>query len=255
MFNVEIINALNDNYIYIINNEEKNLTAVIDPGEAEPVIDYLEKRNMSLNQIFNTHHHNDHIAGNKKLVKYYNCELIAPIYDMKRIQNVDIFVSDGDKVNIAGKTAEVIFTPGHTLGHICFFIENLKVLFSGDTLFRLGCGRVFEGTYEQMKISLEKLRKLPDETLVYCGHEYTVANAKFCKSLAHNYNNDLINEITEVFELRKKNVPTIPFNLGKEKKLNPFLKFNDEEFKILNNIDNLDETDTFEHLRKLKDNH
>ena len=255
MFNIEIIKALSDNYIYVINNVEKDLTAVIDPGESKPVINFLEGKKILLNQIFNTHHHNDHIAGNQDLLNFYNCKLIGPIYDKDRIQNVNNYVSDGDIVEMAGENAEVIFTPGHTSGHICYYIKKLNILFSGDTLFRLGCGRVFEGTYKQMKLSLEKLKSLPDDTMVYCGHEYTISNADFCKSLIYNHENDLETDLDEISELRKKNMPTIPFKLGKEKRLNPFLKFNDDKFKTLNNLIHLDEVKTFEYLRKLKDNH
>ena len=255
MFEIEIINALDDNYIYLIQNKKKKLTAVIDPGESKSVINLLQKRNLSLDQIFNTHHHNDHIAGNEALLKYYNCKLIAPIYDKNRIQNVDDFVSDGDKIEMAGEMAEVIYTPGHTLGHVCFYIKKLNILFSGDTLFRLGCGRVFEGTFEQMKLGLEKLLNLPDNTNVYCGHEYTVSNAKFSKTLSHNFKLDLENNLSEIQDLRRNNKPTIPFNLGVEKKINPFLKFNDNEFKKLNNLEDLNSIETFEYFRKLKDNH
>lgn len=255
MFEIEIINSLDDNYIYLVHNNKKKLTAVIDPGESKPVINSLRKKNLSLDQIFNTHHHNDHVAGNEDLLKHYKCKLIAPIYDNHRINNVNTFVSEGDKIELAGEIAEVIFTPGHTLGHVCFYIKNLNILFSGDTLFRLGCGRVFEGTYEQMKVSLEKLLNLPDNTQVYCGHEYTVSNAEFCKTLTHNYELDLKNNLSEIQELRKKNKPTIPFKLGVDKKINPFLKFDDNEFKTINNLGNLNSTETFRYFRELKDNH
>ena len=183
MFDIRIINAFSDNYIYLIHNKNKKITAVIDPGESEQVIKNLDKENWSLNQIFNTHHHNDHIGGNETLLEKYKCELIIPLYDKNRIQNATTYLSDGDYIEIAGEKAEVIYTPGHTLGHICLYVKKLNILFSGDTLFRLGCGRVFEGTYEQMKHSLERLLNLPDNTMIYCGHEYTISNAEFCKSL------------------------------------------------------------------------
>ena len=154
-----------------------------------------------------------------------------------------------------GKKAKVLHTPGHTIGHICYYIESLKILFSGDTLFRLGCGRIFEGTFEQMKDSLDKILNLPDDILVYCGHEYTMANANFCKSLVYNNDEELDTSILEIKNLRDKEKPTIPFFLGEEKKLNPFLRYNDINFKIANNIQNLNSAETFKYFRKLKDNY
>ena len=176
MIHIEIINALSDNYIYLLRNDKENITAVIDPGEAEPISKFLRDNNLNLNQIINTHHHNDHTGGNKELKKKWGATIIAPSYEKGRIPNVDIYVSEGDSISIAGENAQVIHTPGHTLDHICFYIPDQKYLFSGDTLFYLGCGRVFEGTMEQMWNSLLKLKSLPDDTLVYCGHEYTLSN-------------------------------------------------------------------------------
>ena len=143
MFEINIINAFSDNYIYLIRNEVQNLTSVIDPGESDAVIGFLENRNWHLNEIVNTHHHNDHIGGNAKLQEIYKSKLIAPCYDKNRIPNVDVLVSDDDWITIAGKKTKVIHTPGHTLGHVCFFIPSEKILFSGDTMFYLVCGRVF----------------------------------------------------------------------------------------------------------------
>ena len=254
MTQIEIIKALSDNYIYVLHNSLNKQTAVIDPGEAQPVIDLLEIKNWNLSHIFNTHHHNDHIAGNQKLIEKYNCKLIAPKYDQNKIHNCDHYVLDGDEIDIIGLKANVFHTPGHTIGHICYYIENLKILFSGDTLFRLGCGRIFEGTFEQMKNSLDKIIGLPDDTLVYCGHEYTMSNAKFCKSLVYNNAEELDANILKITNLRNQEKPTIPFFLGQEKKINPFLRYNDINFKIANNIQKLNSIETFTHFRKLKDN-
>ena len=255
MIKIEILNSLSDNYIYVLHNPINKVTAVIDPGEAKPVIDLLTKNNWNLNQIFNTHHHDDHIAGNKQLIEKYNCKLIGPKYDQDRVKNCDFYVSDGDEIDMIGEKANIIFTPGHTIGHICYYIKKLNVLFSGDTLFRLGCGRVFEGTFEQMKNSLDKLINLPNNTLVYCGHEYTVSNAKFCKTLNYNNSKDLEKEILEISSLRNKNKPTIPFLLEKEKKLNPFLRHSDVKFKDINNLQKLNDIEVFTYFRQLKDNY
>ena len=255
MSQIEIIKALSDNYIYVLHNPVNKQTAVIDPGEAQPVIELLEKKDWEISHIFNTHHHDDHIGGNQKLIDKYNCKLIASKYDQNKIHNCDHYVLDGDEVDIIGEKAKVFHTPGHTIGHICYYIESLKVLFSGDTLFRLGCGRIFEGTFEQMKDSLDKILNLPDDTLVYCGHEYTISNAKFCKSLVYNNDKELNASILEIKNLRNEEKPTIPFFLGQEKKLNPFLRYNDINFKIANNIQNLNGAETFKYFRKLKDNY
>ena len=255
MTQIEIIKALSDNYIYVLHNPINAQTAVIDPGEAQPVIDLLEKKNWNLSHIFNTHHHDDHIAGNQKLIDKYNCKLIAPKYDENKIPNCDHYVLDEDEIDIIGHKANVLYTPGHTMGHICYYIESLKILFSGDTLFRLGCGRLFEGTFEQMKGSLDKILNLPDDTLVYCGHEYTMSNAKFCKSLVYNNVEDLDASILEITNLRNQREPTIPFFLGQDKKLNPFLRYNDINFKTVNNVQKLNAAETFKHFRKLKDSY
>ena len=254
MIEIEIVPALSDNYIYIVHNQNKSLTAVIDPGDAEPVNKSLKEKNWVLNQIINTHHHYDHTAGNDTLIKASNAKLIAPLYDKQRIQDVDQFVSDKDSIQIAGFDAEVIYTPGHTLGHVCYYLKNEKILFSGDTLFRLGCGRVFEGTMEDMKNSLKKLVNLPDDITVFCGHEYTLSNAKFCISLEPN-NNELNKKYEEILNLRNDKKPTIPFNLGEEKQLNPFLSTKSAFYETFKKNNNFNDFEMFSHIRKLKDDY
>ena len=253
MIQIEIINALSDNYIYLLRNDKENITAVIDPGEAEPVSRFLREKNLNLNQIINTHHHNDHTGGNKELKKIWGAKIIAPSYEKGRIPNVDIYVSEGDSILVAGKNAQIIHTPGHTLDHICFYIPDQKYLFSGDTLFYLGCGRVFEGTMEQMWNSLLKLKSLPDDTLVYCGHEYTLSNSKF--SIHIDPKNKLLKKTCEDIEhKRAKNLSTIPFLLGKEKHINPFLRANDKN--LINSLGlNIDNPEVlFREIRTQKDN-
>ncbi len=253
MLKIFIINALSDNYIYLLRNEQKNLTSVIDPGEAEPVIKFLNDENWHLDEIINTHHHNDHIGGNDKLLSVYKSKLIAPSYEKNRISNVDIFVSDNENVNIAGVSTNVIHTPGHTLGHVCFYMPKEKCLFSGDTLFYLGCGRVFEGTMGQMWLSLVKLRSLPDETTVYCGHEYTLSNMKFANYIESN--NPLLNKVSlDIKNKREKGLPTIPFNLGIEKKINPFLRADDDDFIQSVGLRTNNASESFGKIRLKKDN-
>ena len=253
MLKIFVINALSDNYIYLLRNEHKNITSVIDPGESEPVLEFLNNENWHLDEIINTHHHHDHIGGNKKLLDVYKSKLIAPSYENNRISNINIPVSDNETHNIAGVLAKVIHTPGHTLGHVCFYMPEEKYLFSGDTLFYLGCGRVFEGTMDQMWLSLLKLRSLPEDTTVYCGHEYTISNLKFAKYIDND--NALLNEVSlEIKNKREKALPTIPFNLGVEKKINPFLRADDDNFIQSVGLSSNNASESFGKIRLKKDN-
>ena len=253
MLEIFIINALADNYIYLLRNEHKNITSVIDPGEAEPVINFLNNKRWHLDEVVNTHHHHDHIGGNRKLIDIYKSKLIAPSYENNRISNIDIVVSDNEAINITGISTKVFHTPGHTLGHVCFYMPEEKCLFSGDTLFYLGCGRVFEGTMNQMWTSLLKLKSLPEDTSVYCGHEYTLSNMKFANYI--DTNNALLNKISlEIKNKREKGLPTVPFNLGIEKRINPFLRADDDNFIKSVGLSSINATESFEKIRLKKDN-
>ncbi len=229
------------------------ITSVVDPGESTPVIKFLKNKGWHLDEIVNTHHHHDHIGGNAELLKIYQSKLIAPVYDKNHISNIDILVSDNDFISIAGTRTKVIHTPGHTLGHVCFYMADEKCLFSGDTMFYLGCGRVFEGTMEQMWSSLLKLRSLPNNTSVYCGHEYTSSNAKFANHI--DPNNQLLKEaIIEIKNKRKKGLPTVPFELGKEKTINPFLRADDHNFTNSVDFKTSNPNEIFSTMRLQKDN-
>ena len=252
MLEIFIINALSDNYIYLLRNEHKNITSVIDPGEAEPVIKFLNNKRWHLDEVINTHHHHDHVGGNKELLHTYKSKLIAPSYENERISNIDILVSDNETINITGIPTKVFHTPGHTLGHVCFYMPEEKCLFSGDTLFYLGCGRVFEGTMDQMWSSLLKLKSLPDDTIVYCGHEYTLSNMKFAKYI--DSENTLLNKVSlEIINKREKLLPTVPFNLGVEKKINPFLRADDDNFIESVGFSSNNASKTFGEIRLKKD--
>ena len=170
---VEIIPCLQDNYSYLIINENNNDACVVDPSEAKPVIDFINKNNINLKYILNTHHHYDHIGGNKELKEKYNATVVGFKNDAKRIPEIDVLVEDNQVWKRDNFEVKIIHIPGHTTGHICFYFYKEKLLFSGDTLFSLGCGRIFEGTYEEMFESLSKIKNLPDDTKIYCGHEYT----------------------------------------------------------------------------------
>ena len=177
--NVEIIKCLKDNYSYLITDSDRN-SIVIDPSESDPIIKIIEKKKLNLKFILNTHHHFDHIGGNDELKKKYSSKIVGFVKDKDRIPGIDISVSDNEVWKSGNFEAKIIYIPGHTSGHIAFYFYKNEILFSGDTLFSLGCGRVFEGTHEDMYNSLSKFKSLPLSTKVYCGHEYTYNNSLFC---------------------------------------------------------------------------
>ena len=184
---VEIIPCLQDNYSYLIIDENNNSACVVDPGEAKPIVDYLKNKNIKLRYILNTHHHFDHIGGNEYLKKKFGSIVVGFKKDINRIPEIDVLLEDNQIWKAENFEAKIIHIPGHTSGHICFHFFQEKLVFTGDTLFSLGCGRIFEGTYKQMFESLNKIKALPKETKVYCGHEYTLNNSKFC--IQHNPEN------------------------------------------------------------------
>jgi hydroxyacylglutathione hydrolase len=222
MIKVDLIPILKDNYAYLLQADNGDV-AVIDPGEAVPIIQALEQRGLKLDYILNTHHHGDHIAGNTELVKKYGAKIVGPAKETDRIPHMDILLQEKDRFSFGGEEAEIFETPGHTRGHICFYFSKSKLAFTGDTLFLMGCGRLFEGTAAQMWNSLQKIMALPDDTNIYCGHEYTLALAQFCLR-AEPDNIDLQKRVQKVKELRKQNLPTIPATLDLEKKTNAFLR-------------------------------
>ena len=177
---VEIIPCLQDNYSYLIIDENNNSACVVDPGEAKPIVDYLKNKNIKLKYILNTHHHFDHIGGNEYLKKKFGSIVVGFKKDINRIPEIDVLLEDNQTWKAENFEAKIIHIPGHTSGHICFHFFQEKLVFTGDTLFSLGCGRIFEGTYKEMFESLNKIKSLPEETKVYCGHEYTLSNLKFC---------------------------------------------------------------------------
>lgn len=215
---VHLIPVLSDNYIFLI--ETDTYFICIDPAESEPVIDFCNQK--PVKKVLITHHHHDHIGGIQELKNKFNCDVYAPEYDKHRINHVDHWLKDNDQVKIDNLTFHVSHTPGHTLGHIVYYCPELSSLFCGDTLFRMGCGRLFEGTYEQMYNSLEIIKGLPKDTKIYCAHEYTETNLKFC----HHHNlitQALKNEEDNILKLRQNNLPTIPSTLDIELNTNPFL--------------------------------
>ena len=236
---VEIISCLKDNYSYLIIDDNNNSACVIDPSESKPIIDFLENKNIKLNYILNTHHHYDHIGGNKDLKKKYKSVVVGFKEDSDRIPEIDILIDSNQIWKAENFEAKIIHVPGHTSGHICFHFFKEKLIFTGDTLFSLGCGRIFEGSYEQMFQSLNKIKVLPKETKIYCGHEYTLNNAKFCKKYDSG-NKNLQKKIEKIEKQLENGIPTIPSTLKEELECNIFLKAKDIE--------------SFTKLRDLKDN-
>ena len=219
---VETIRCLEDNFSYILIDQNKN-ACVIDPSESVPIINFVEKNNIKIKYILNTHHHFDHIGGNKEIKKKYNAKIVAYKNDLHRIPDVDISLKNNQIWTAENFKSKIIHIPGHTNGHICFFFENEKIAFTGDTLFSLGCGRIFEGTYEEMFISLKKLKELPKETKIYCGHEYTLKNSEFCLKYDKN-NKRLQNKINEIKNKVNNNIPTVPSTIDDEIACNIFLR-------------------------------
>ena len=235
---IEIIPCLQDNYSYLIIDEKKNNACVVDPSESDPIIEYLENNEINLKFILNTHHHYDHVGGNKDLKKKYGASVIGFKGDKNRIPEIDILVEDQEIWKNEEFEAKIIHIPGHTLGHICFYFYKNKSVFTGDTLFSLGCGKIFEGTHSQMYESLRKIKELPEDTKIFCGHEYTLNNSKFC-SVHEQNNKTLTNRIIEIKKKLQNGLPTIPSTIKEELECNIFLR--SENVK------------TFSKLRDLKD--
>jgi hydroxyacylglutathione hydrolase len=236
---VEIIKCLQDNYSYLIIDESNQDACVIDPSEANPIINFIENKKINLKYILNTHHHYDHIGGNLKLKKKYNSKVVGFKNDKSRIPGIDILLEDNQVWRANNFEVKIYHVPGHTSGHIAFHFFKENKIFTGDTLFSLGCGRIFEGTYQQMFNSLTKIKKLPKHTKIYCGHEYTLQNSNFCLSNDPK-NLKLKDKIIEIKKKLNDNLPTIPSILADELECNIFLRAKDLE--------------SFSKLRVLKDN-
>ena len=233
--NIEIIKCLKDNYSYLVIDSNKN-ALVVDPSEAKPIIEIIENKKLNLKFILNTHHHFDHVGGNNDLKNKYSAKILGYKNDKDRIPGIDIFLTDNETWESGEFKAKIIFIPGHTSGHIAFHFYENKFLFSGDTLFSLGCGRIFEGTYEEMYESLKKLKNLPENTKVYCGHEYTLNNSLFCIEY-DSKNINLKNKIFEIEKKLKKKEPTVPTTIKDELACNIFLRAKSiEEFSKLRDL-------------------
>lgn len=222
---IELIPCLLDNYAVLLHEEARGITILIDAPEAAPIIDRLDILEWDLTHILITHHHPDHVAGLAELKEEFGAKAYAHVADKHRIVEIDYWIEPGD-MQIAGYDVKIIPTPGHAKGQIAYYFKSLGLLFSADCLFAGGCGRLLEGTPQEMKTSLETLAQLPDETQIYCGHEYTLSNLKFALTVEPN-NIALQHRFREVEVLREQGLPTVPSTLTLEKATNPYLRAKD----------------------------
>ncbi|MDO9163446.1 MAG: hydroxyacylglutathione hydrolase [Methylococcaceae bacterium] len=252
MLKIIQIPVLTDNYIYLLHDTASGITAVVDPALSQPVFDELNRQGWQLDWILNTHHHADHVGGNLELKAKTGCQVIAANADKDRIPGFDKGVDDGDVIKIGQYAAKVLASPGHTSGHIVYYFADSAALFCGDTLFAMGCGRLFEGSAEQMWRSLQKIKALPGDTRIYCAHEYTQANGRFALTVEPE-NLELQQRIFEVGELRARNQPTVPSTLQQELDTNPFLR--EDSLALQRQINREGETpvSVFTEVRRLKD--
>ncbi|BAI76593.1 hydroxyacylglutathione hydrolase (plasmid) [Azospirillum sp. B510] len=249
---VILVPAFADNYIYVLRDAASGKVGVVDPGDAAPVQAELERRGWSLTHIFLTHHHDDHIGGAAALKARHGAIMVGARADAHRIPGLDVALGDGDRTVFGEQTARVMAVPGHTSGHIAFWFEAAETLFSGDTLFSLGCGRLFEGTPAQMWDSLRSLRALTDQTLVYCGHEYTQSNGRFALTVDPR-NGALHQRMEEVAALRERGRPTLPTTIGMERRTNPFLRADDPGVQSAIGMAGAPAVEVFAELRRRKD--
>lgn len=248
--------VLSDNYIFLLHDRDRHTAAVVDPAQAQPVLQQLQALGAELTAIFNTHHHSDHVGGNQQLIdRFPQVTVYGGAEDRGRIPGQQVFLQAGDRVSFANRTASILFIPGHTKAHIAYYFppnnpDETGELFCGDTLFAGGCGRLFEGTPAQMVASLSQLRNLPDNTRVWCAHEYTLKNLQFALSVDGD-NLDLQHRFAEVKAARSLAPATVPSSIALEKSTNPFLRW---DFPSLQSATNSqDPVQTFARLRGMKD--
>ena len=249
---VQLIPVLTDNYVFVAWDKETKHAAVIDPAVAEPTLEHLN--GAAEVSIWNTHHHWDHIGGNERIKQTLSARVFGSRYDAERgrIPGIDEALEDGDSISLGDESVHIIGCPGHTMGHICYYLPKAGLLFAGDTLFAMGCGRLFEGTPSQMWDSLGKLAKLPPSTKVYCAHEYTEHNGKFA-ALVDPQNDDVHTRLSQVRSLRDKGVPTIPTTIGLELATNPFLRTAKKDQQKSTESTSMNSVDVFADLRKKRD--
>ncbi len=255
LYQIDMENPLR-NYNYILHDKKANTTTAIDPTDGDVTIAVLDELGLTLNRILSTHHHFDHVGGNEVLKAHYGCDIAGYVNDAHRIPAIDIMLKESQRSKLSEHSSietEVIDVSGHTIGHIAFYLPELKLLFSGDALFSMGCGRIFEGTAEMTHNSLQKLAALPDDTLCCMAHEYTAANAHFALSLEPS-NDNLVARIQQVKKLRANNIPTVPVLIGIEKRTNPFLRTHSSEIRHSLDAADMSDAELFGAIRAYKDN-
>lgn len=240
-----------DNYCVLVHDAETGQTATIDAPEAGAIQAALTEKGWALTHILVTHHHGDHTAGNLALKAKYDCEIVGPESERDRIPGLTLGVREGSPLTFAGRRIQVLETPGHTLGHVTYYLPESGVAFTGDTLFSLGCGRLFEGDAQTMWSSLQKIAALPGSTQMYCGHEYTLSNAKFALSVDGS-NRDLQKRAADAERLRSNQQHTLPTTLAAEKRTNPFLRPHDPNIRDHLKLDGARDWQVFARLRELK---
>lgn len=249
---IEVFLCRSDNFGVLLHDPHTGQTASVDAPEEAPIVAAANRRGWKISHIFTTHHHSDHVEGNLGLKERFGCEIIGPINEAVAIPGLDQAVGDGDSFDFAGRPVRVIGTPGHTAGHICYHLPEDKLLFAADTLFALGCGRLFERSAADMWHSLQKLAALPDETAVYFGHEYTLENARFALTIDPD-NERLKARAAEVEALRAEGGFTIPTSIGLEKETNPFLRATDPGIRRQLMMETRSNEDVFAEIRQRKD--
>lgn len=252
MLEIRQIPVLNDNYLYLLHEPDSGATAAVDPALADPVSAALSEQGWRLTHILNTHHHWDHVGANLELKERYGCAIAGAAADRGRIPGIDLGLAEGDFFPLGNERARILETPGHTLGHIAYYFENTAALFCGDTLFVMGCGRLFEGSAEQMWRSLEKLKALPGNTRLYCAHEYTLTNGRFALTVEPR-NAALQAAMKEADSLRARGLPTVPSTLEKELAANPFLRSDTPELQRTLGMTGSDPMEVFAETRRRKD--
>ncbi|NSY18787.1 hydroxyacylglutathione hydrolase [Neorhizobium sp. AL 9.2.2] len=250
---LEVFPCRSDNFGVLVHDPESGLTASIDAPEEQPIIDAAARRGWTITHIFTTHHHTDHVEANLVLKQKFGLEIIGPVNEAVAIPGLDRTVADGDEFHFGDHLVRVIETPGHTAGHICFHFPDDKILFAADTLFALGCGRLFERSASDMWSSLQKLAVLPDETAIYFGHEYTLSNARFALTIDPD-NERLKTRAAEIEALRADGKSTIPTMMGLEKETNPFLRPADPAIRRNLIMEGKTNEEVFAEIRKRKDN-
>ncbi len=249
---IEQIPVLKDNFIYLTRDSATSTVAVIDPALAAPVLDRVRQLGWRITHILNTHHHPDHTGGNLEIKAATGCTIIGSAYDPERIPGIDIQVKDGYTVALGASTAQVFFVPGHTRGHIAYWFADAKALFCGDTIFSIGCGRLYEGTAQQMWTNMSRLRALPPETRIYCAHEYTESNLRFAVTI-DPANTALRKREAEVKALRAAGKYSVPFLMGDERAANPFMRADAPELAAAMGMTGREASEVFAEIRRRKD--